>query len=58
MTANHDEIREKFSELKKYEIARDNRLKRAKEEADRKERILLDEIAGQQHRRKEEKGEG
>lgn len=46
------QITEKFSELKKYEIARDNRLKRQKEEADRKERIMFDDIAIQQHSRK------
>ena len=48
------EITEKFSELKKFEIARDNRLKRMKDEAERKERIMMDDIAIQGHSRKEE----
>lgn len=49
-----DHIAEAFSELKKFEIARDNHKKREEEEQNRKDTNLLDEIAGQQHQRKKE----
>ena len=54
MEALRAEISEAFSELKKYEIAQENAKQRAAQEATRKETIALDEIAGQQHRRKQE----
>ena len=46
-------IAEEFAELKKFEIALENAKKRAAEKVRRAETVLLDEIAGQQHRRKE-----
>jgi flagellar biosynthesis chaperone FliJ len=49
-----EELSEGFSELKKFEIAQENRLKRQKEEADRKEQIRLDDIAIDQFTRKEQ----
>jgi len=45
-------ISEEFSEQKKFEIARDNAMRREKEEEKRKDTIQLDEIAGQQVRRR------
>jgi len=48
-----DEIAIAFGELKKYEIALENSKARAKDEQNRRDTIQLDEIAGQQHRRKE-----
>ncbi len=48
-----DDIAVEYGELKKYEIARENGEKRAQAEQNRKETITLDEIAGQQHRRKQ-----
>lgn len=51
------EISEAYGELKKYEIALDNAKRRAREEESRRETIQLDEIAGQQHRRRKEKQE-
>jgi flagellar export protein FliJ len=47
------EISEAYSELKKFEIARENAKKREAAELNRKETIALDEIAGQQHQRKQ-----
>ncbi len=46
------EIFEAFTELKKYEIAKDNAKRRADEESKRKETIMLDEIAAQQFHNK------
>jgi flagellar export protein FliJ len=54
MAALNDEISEAYTELKKFEIAQENAKRRANEEERRKETILIDEIAGQQHQRKEE----
>lgn len=53
-----DEVAEAFSELKKFELAKENALKREKEEEDRKETIMLDDIASDQHRRKEKESQG
>ncbi|MDX2112560.1 MAG: flagellar export protein FliJ [Alphaproteobacteria bacterium] len=52
ITKTRDEISDAFSEQKKYEIAADNAKKRAAEEQNRKETLALDEVAEQQHRRK------
>lgn len=41
-----------FKELKKYETALENQLERERLEAERKEQIVLDEIALNAHRRK------
>lgn len=49
-----DEIAAEFGELKKYEIALANAKRRATEEQNRKDTIALDEIAGQQFRKKKE----
>ena len=53
MIALRDDISEAFSELKKFEIALDNAKQRKKEDEARKETVMLDDIAAQQHRRKE-----
>lgn len=53
MAKLRDKIAEAFGELKKYEIALDNAKLRVKEDQNRKDTIMLDEIASQQHRRKE-----
>ena len=49
LTASMDLLREKmaeeFGEMKKYDITRDNRLKKKTEEENRKERERLDEVA-------------
>lgn len=47
-----DEAREAYGELKKFEIAKANIARRALKERDRKETIRLDEVAGQQDRRR------
>jgi len=47
------EISEAYSELKKFEIVHENTKKREAAELNRKETIALDEIAGQQHQRKQ-----
>ncbi len=47
----NDEIAEAYTDVKKYEIAEQNAKERAKQEALRKENIMLDELAQQQHRR-------
>lgn len=49
----NDEIFTAFTELKKYEIARENAKLRAKAEANRKETLMLDEIAAQQFQKKD-----
>lgn len=49
----NDEIAAAFAEVKKFEIAKENRKRRALEEQSRKETIMLDEIAGQQYTRKQ-----
>jgi flagellar export protein FliJ len=49
--AAREEVAMAFQELKKYEIAQDNRRKRARVEANRREQIVLDEIAIESHRR-------
>lgn len=50
-----DEIAVEFGEMKKFEIALENAKRREREAANRKETILLDEIASQQFgRRKKE----
>lgn len=48
-----DELAEAYRELKTYEVTRDNREKREREEADRKEQIFLDEVGLNIHRRKD-----
>lgn len=48
-----DQIAEAFGELKRYELAKENAKQRAKEAQARKDTIMLDEIAGQQFRRKQ-----
>jgi hypothetical protein len=47
-----DEARIAFGEVKKYEIAKANAEKRRQKEIARKETMVLDEIAGNQDRRK------
>lgn len=50
-----EEITLAFADLKKYEIALENHKAREREKATRRETELMDEIASQQHHRKEEK---
>lgn len=55
--AARDELGEAYRELKSFETAQATRDRKAQEERDRKERIFLDEIGQQRHRRmKEEQG--
>lgn len=49
-----DEITLAFADLKKYEIALDMAKERARETAARRETEMMDEIASQQHHRKQE----
>ncbi len=48
-----EELRESFRELKKYEVAQDNRDTEAKRAKLQEENKLMDEIATEGHRRKE-----
>ncbi len=50
----NDKIMEAFTELKKFEIAKENSRQRVLEETRRKEGIAMDEIASQQHHRKKD----
>ena len=56
MAKLNNEITEAYAEVKKYEIAQENAKRREAEEEKRKETIAMDEIAGQQFRRKQEDG--
>lgn len=49
-----DDVNEAFRELKVYEEAEKNRIKREEEERTRKENIEMDEIAMNLHRRKQD----
>ena len=51
----NEEIFDAFTELKKFEIAKENAQKRAAAEVARKEAVMLDEVAAQQYERKKEK---
>ena len=52
-----DDLAEAFRQVKTYEVTQANREKREKEEADRKEQAVLDDIGIEIHRRRE-KDEG
>jgi flagellar FliJ protein len=52
MDVKTEEISEVFRELKRYEIARDQREKREQIEADRRAQAALDEVSLIQHQRK------
>lgn len=52
ITAAQDELREAYRELKKYEIAQENRTKREAYEEARKEQAFLDDIGLQSFRQK------
>lgn len=43
-----------FTEVKKYEIARDNELARVREETERREAAELDEVGSQMHHRRQQ----
>jgi len=47
-----DELSDAYQELKKYEIVNRNRQRRYELEQGRREQVMLDEIAQNQHRRK------
>lgn len=47
-----DELSEAYQDLKKYEIVERNRQRRYELEQSRREQVMLDEIAMNQHRRK------
>lgn len=53
ITTLNQKIFEAFTELKKYEIAKENAKQRAREAENRKETIMLDEIAAQQFLKKQ-----
>jgi len=50
-----DELADAYQELKKYETVEENRQRRYELEQSRREQILLDEVALNQHRRKSQK---
>ena len=50
----NDDIAAEFGELKKFEIAKQNAEKRAADAQTRRDTLALDEIASQQHRRKQQ----
>ena len=47
-----DELSDAYQELKKYETVESNRQRRFEREQNRREQIMLDEVALNQHRRK------
>jgi len=49
--AAHEEVTMAYQELKKYEVAQDNRRRRTRAEANRREQIVLDEIGIEGFRR-------
>jgi flagellar export protein FliJ len=49
--AAHEEVTIAYQELKKYEVAQDNRRRRTRAEANRREQIVLDEIGIEGFRR-------
>ena len=54
MNTLRDTIASAFAEQKKYEIALENHKQREKEKQARRETEMMDEIAGQQHLRKQQ----
>lgn len=52
IATQRDVLRAAFAEQKKYEIALENKEEMISQEEKRKEQIMLDELAGQGHRRK------
>jgi flagellar export protein FliJ len=57
IAAATEEVREAFGELKKFEIARANRERRAQEAAGRVEQAGFDEMGLSIHRRRDQGGE-
>lgn len=53
MAALRDEIANAFADVKKFEIAEENAKKREEAERNRKETIMLDDIAAQQYTRRQ-----
>ncbi len=53
IAAAQDELREAYRELKKYEIAQENREKREAEEEARRDQMFLDDIGLQNFRRRQ-----
>lgn len=49
----NDQIFAEFTEIKKFEISRENKKTRLKEAENRKETLMLDEIASQQFQKKQ-----
>jgi flagellar export protein FliJ len=50
--AAQEEVTIAYQELKKFEVAQTNRKRRARDEANRREQIVLDEIAIESYRRR------
>lgn len=48
----HEEVTLAYQELKKFEVAHSNRKRRVREEANRREQIVLDEIGLETYRRR------
>lgn len=48
-----EELRQEYRELKKYEIAQENRDRRALQEAERREQLVLDELGIQGYRNRQ-----
>lgn len=53
MNQLRDRLVEQFAEMKKYEIARDNRLATEQKKLEKQMQTMLDEIGGQLHQRKQ-----
>ncbi len=49
--AAREDVKAEFQEVKKYELARDNFVRRQQREQARREQIAFDELGGQLHRR-------
>jgi len=52
VAAAREQLNEAYRELKKYEVLRDNRVRREQAERDRKEALMLDELGLESDRRK------
>ena len=54
MDALRETIRDAFTEQKKFELALENHEKREREKSERRETAEMDEVAGNQHTRRQE----
>lgn len=56
--AAREEVRQAFEEMKRYEIAKDQREKKARKEAQRRDTKQLDEVGGELNRRRQNEKNG